>query len=508
MSDINEDAALDYLTDTVDNIRKSNEKRKKNIRKMSLDLLFDAYTQDEIKNILASIPVSQRGNNRYITSLLKVPERFSGSRTPSGARSPRELKWLDLLARADNEGWIDFTTISDMYTLRGGGSPMDTAKANVRALRRSVQQRREDREQRATTKAQTRKLTGSMGNPRVSKISGSMAWVSTGAYRTWVDEPEAPLRDMRVDVSLSPAGDARMLSSGGVPPNKTVRAEELLSNPDVAKEIQKRNAEVEALSVQERYKRYADPNNPDVQYVLHWGASELSGGELDPARSRGTNTGSTIGNTRAINIATAQPFVAETIKMRKEQEEVKKLLDDIYKGEIINVGPKGRNENWNSVARNTLEAYGFGGGFISDDGEIRWGRISEVIGEERLTEWYHGQVAKIQKITDEKETRIANREKVSAQLVSDEYQYSSSLYAAQMKPAWGYLGRYQDEGADEASGASWGDNAKGSETGAIHIFRVTPENSTTMGSDEVHLVGKHKPVASLVVPTGNDGEAG
>jgi hypothetical protein len=216
VSDIDDAAALDYLIDTAGNIKKSNLRRQKNIRKMSLDLLFDAYTEDEIKNILASIPVSQRGNNRYITSLLKVPERFSGSRTPSGSRSPRELDWLDLLARADNEGWIDFTTISDMYTLRGGGSPMDTAKANVRALRRSVQQRREDREQRATTKAQTRKLTGSMGNPRLSKVSGSMAWVRRNGVRWWEDEPKNnPKPDSRVSASIKPLKDGKISINWG-----------------------------------------------------------------------------------------------------------------------------------------------------------------------------------------------------------------------------------------------------------------------------------------------------
>jgi hypothetical protein len=330
---------------------------------------------------------------------------------------------------------------------------------------------------------------------------------AVNAWEGWVDMAiQADIAKRSKSTEASSGGER--LSSGATGSSglasvssRPISSDELLSNPKTAEEIRKRNAEVEALDVQERYKRYRDPSDPDAFYVLHWGASELVDGELNPARSRGTDTGSTIGNTRAINVNTSKIFIGETSQMRKEQEEKKKLLAEISFGSDINVGPKGRNENWNSTARNILESYGFNG-FISDDGKIRWDRMKEVLGE-NAEERYNANIARIQKNIDDKEKRILRDEKISEQLIKDDYQYSSSLYAAQMKPGWGYLGRYQDEGADTGAGASWGNNAAGASIGGIHVFRVTPETSTSMGSDEVHLVGKHKPVATLTVPTSN-----
>jgi DNA polymerase III epsilon subunit-like protein len=278
---------------------------------------------------------------------------------------------------------------------------------------------------------------------------------------------------------------------------KTFHIEELLSDPAIAEELRTRREEVLALSYTDRDKRWADPTDPSAYYVLHWGATEFVDGELDPRRSRGTDDGPLAGNTRAINVYTAKPYVSETAKMRKEQEEGKKLLANISFGSDINVGPKGRNENFNSEARNTLESYGFNG-FISDDGQIRWDKWNEVLGD-RAEEAYKANIARIQKNIDDREPRITRREKISEQLVADGYQYSSAYNARMLQQAFaGYGGRYADEGADIGASASWGDGAKGSELTGIHIFRVTPENATSLGGGEDHLIGKHKPIASLV----------
>lgn len=207
ISDITDDTVDEYLDSTFDNLRQSINRRRQSRRKNVNDMIFQVYSSEEIEKILASIPVSQRGNNRYIQTLLTVPQRLEDKRTPSGAKSPAEDRWLDLLSEAIQNDWIDFVAISDTYALRGEGSKLETVKASARALRRSVQQRREERQLGNTAKATTRKLTGSMGNPRVSKISGSMAWVSSGPYvGRWVDDPKPPKVENRVPVSISPVG--------------------------------------------------------------------------------------------------------------------------------------------------------------------------------------------------------------------------------------------------------------------------------------------------------------
>lgn len=216
ISDITDDVADEYLDSTFDNLRQSLNRRRQSRIKDVTNLIFQAYSAEEIEQILASIPVSQRGNNRYIQTLMTVPERFVNRRSPSGSRSPTEDRWLDLLSEAIQNDWIDFVAISDMYALRGGGSKLDTVRASTRALRRSVQQRREERQLGNTAKAQTRKLTGSMGNPRVSKISGSMGWVRRNGVRWWEDEPKNnPKPDNRVLANIKPLKDGKVSISWG-----------------------------------------------------------------------------------------------------------------------------------------------------------------------------------------------------------------------------------------------------------------------------------------------------
>jgi hypothetical protein len=281
--------------------------------------------------------------------------------------------------------------------------------------------------------------------------------------------------------------------------DNTFHMEELLAIPEIKEEILRRREEVLGLSYSDRDKRWSDPNDPDAYYVIHWGASQFVGGELDPARSRGVDGPIQAENTRSINLYTAKPYVEETTRLREVQETTKRVLADFAAEKDMNVGPPGRIT---SRERKILEDYNLGSA-INDDGAIKWGEIKESLGD-GYQEWLQKQVARIQEDLDKQEPRIARRERISAQLVADGYQYSSAYNARALTQGFaGYGGRYADEGAEIGAGASSGERAAKSPITGIHIFRVTPETATSLGGGEDHLIGKHKPIATLVAK--NDG---
>jgi DNA polymerase III epsilon subunit-like protein len=281
--------------------------------------------------------------------------------------------------------------------------------------------------------------------------------------------------------------------------DNTFHMEELLAIPEIKEEILGRREEVLGLSYSDRDKRWSDPNDPDAYYVIHWGASQFVGGELDPARSRGVDGPIQAENTRSINLYTAKPYVGETKRLREELEATKKVLDDLRAGKEINVGPDGRIR---SQERKILESFNLGQA-VREDGTFDWDDIKKILGD-KYEEWIESQFTRIQDYIDKQEPRIARRERISAQLVADGYQYSSAYNARALTQGFaGYGGRYADEGAEIGAGASSGDRAPKSPITGIHIFRVTPETATSLGGGEDHLIGKHKPIATLVAK--NDG---
>jgi 8-oxo-dGTP pyrophosphatase MutT (NUDIX family) len=281
--------------------------------------------------------------------------------------------------------------------------------------------------------------------------------------------------------------------------DNTFHMEELLAIPEIAEEIHRRRAEVMALPYSDRDKRWSDPTDPEAFYVIHWGASQFVGGELDPARSRGVDGPIQAENTRSINLYTAKPYVGETKRLREELEATKKVLDDLRAGKEINVGPDGRIR---SQERKILESFNLGQA-VREDGTFDWDDIKKTLGD-KYEEWIESQFTRIQDYIDKQEPRIARRERISAQLVADGYQYSSAYNARALTQGFaGYGGRYADEGAEIGAGASSGDRAPKSPIAGVHIFRVTPETATSLGGGEDHLIGKHTPIATLVAK--NDG---
>jgi hypothetical protein len=140
---------------------------------------------------------------------------------------------------------------------------------------------------------------------------------------------------------------------------------------------------------------------------------------------------------------------------------------------------------------------------------MRAGRARRLLGlnrrdPERSTMTPEGwQIANIDgRIGDENRT-LSRLDKVADQLIADDYQYTSTYRASALQDLLGsYGGRYA-----EGDSSEWGDNAKRSATTGIHIFKVKiGDNAVEQNSvGETHLVGKHTPIASLVVDSsGND----
>lgn len=153
----------DFVQNTQDNLQSAAERRKDRIRKNTLDRLFMHYSPEEINAVIAAIPKSQQGNNKYIASLLKVPDVIKKLRTPNGKMHSAEQEWRQLAALAINNDWLDFTAITDAHTLRGGKGPLRTILANTREQRRLINVARTQRAARRQASASARKLSGSVG---------------------------------------------------------------------------------------------------------------------------------------------------------------------------------------------------------------------------------------------------------------------------------------------------------------------------------------------------------
>ena len=266
-------------------------------------------------------------------------------------------------------------------------------------------------------------------------------------------------------------------------PENSFHIEELLTDPALAEELRRRSAELEPLSTNERAQRFSDPNDPDAVYVIHWGAADLEGGEIDPARSRG-QLGANVpaaGNTRLINDQTARYMVGKRDSAKRDLSILEEMKRQVESDGVI---------DFDAIARTDMR-----------DG-MRAGRARLLLGlnrrdPERSTLIPEGwQASNLDgRISDEKRT-ISSLDKVADQLIADDYQYTSTYRATALQDLFSsYGGRYAGEDSGE-----WGDNlAKSSSTG-IHIFRVKigedaiEENSV----GETHLVGKHTPIASLV----------
>jgi hypothetical protein len=272
-------------------------------------------------------------------------------------------------------------------------------------------------------------------------------------------------------------------------PETTMLVEELLLDEDNAQNLRARAAEVEGIGQSERMARFTDPSDPDAVYVVHFGASKLEGGQLDPSRSRGQVGAGIAGNTRQINDETARYMVGLRNDARRDVSILEEMKRQIETDGVI---------DFDAIAASNPKD------------SLRAGRARLLLGlnrrdPERSTHTPEGwQVSNIDgRIGDENRT-LSRLDKVADQLVADDYQYTSTYRASALQDLLGsYGGRYA-----EGDSTEWGDNAKRSTTTGIHIFKVKiGDNAVEQNSvGETHLVGKHTPVASLVVDSSGNND--
>jgi hypothetical protein len=255
-------------------------------------------------------------------------------------------------------------------------------------------------------------------------------------------------------------------------PETSISAEELLSNPRVKNELEKRAKDINNMSYEQRAERFSDPNG-EYTYVVHWGASNLEGGQLDPSRSRGqVGPGSTIvGNTRQVNDETARSIVAERDSAKRAISILEEMKRQVETDGVIDFGAIVRSDPSDS-GRATAARYLLG----IDRRDLDYNLPTLTLDASRI--------ARIDNMMADENRTLSRLDKVADQLIADDYQYTSTYRAADAKPLFAsYGGRYETDGS----------------TG-IHVFKVR------IGKDameenwvgETHLVGKHTPIASLV----------
>ena len=266
-------------------------------------------------------------------------------------------------------------------------------------------------------------------------------------------------------------------------PETTMLVEELLLDEDNVESIMARSLEVDSMSWQQRTERFTDPNDPDAVYVVHWGASKLEGGQLDPSRSRGQVGGGIAGNTRQVNDETARYMVGLRNSARRDVSILEEMKRQIETDGVVDFDAMSRNNPSDSM---------------------RAGRARLLLGlnrrdPERSTLTPDAsRVADIDARIASENSTLSRLDKVADQLIADDYQYTSTYRASALQDLFGsYGGRYA-----EGDSAEWGDNAKRSTTTGIHIFKVRIGDDAVEQNSvgETHLVGKHTPIASLVVP--------
>jgi hypothetical protein len=283
-------------------------------------------------------------------------------------------------------------------------------------------------------------------------------------------------------------------------PETTTPIEAILADPETLARISARADEIRAIPRAERSELFRDG---EYQYVVHWGADTLDGGALDPARSEGDETSeSVVANTRKVNRVTATKLVARRDYEKQNLSDLTKIQQELKDTGLMNLSAaenpfgvhrliglltaKGKDRNPNTGGERAYRPF-------PDADDLKEMGIDELTPE--MKETISDAVERSRNTADMNVTRL---DKVADKLIEDDYQYSSSYPADKLQTANGYGGRYGQEGD------SWKDDAFKADRAGVHVFRVRiGEDATkdTGGPDEIHLIGKHEPIASLSIET-------
>jgi hypothetical protein len=264
-------------------------------------------------------------------------------------------------------------------------------------------------------------------------------------------------------------------------PETSISAEELLSDPRVKNELEKRAKDINNMSYEQRAERFSDPNG-EYTYVVHWGASNLEGGQLDPSRSRGqVGPGSTIvGNTRQVNDETARFLVHRRDNAKRNVLILEEMKRQVETDGVIDFDAIDRS-NPSDFTRAAAARSLLGIGRRDLDYNLPTLTLDA------------RQIAKIDAAMADENRTLSRLDEVADQLIADDYQYTSTYRAADAQPLFGsYGGRYETDGS----------------TG-IHVFkvRIGKDAMEENGVGETHLVGKHTPIASLVARNDRDAKS-
>lgn len=280
-------------------------------------------------------------------------------------------------------------------------------------------------------------------------------------------------------------------------PETTLRAEAILADDDMVREMTERSSVVRSMPITERVQTFTAPDGS--RYVIHMGSAELKGGELDPARSRGVAGGPIGGNTRESNIIAFRGrygrLMEDLNRSRKQRDQYKEVLSGRFR--IFNDDGTYNEEMGRFAPRmdmtERMRILNEQDGYVDID-------LNEVLG--------NGMTRReaIQQMLDTENREIERYERdleIYEKIKEDGWQVMSSYSAVNMEESWSvfgtYGGRYGDSGDDVSKFSDFTAEARADEVG-IHIFRVDDSNSVLGGPNETALVGKHRPIASLVVP--------
>ena len=294
--------------------------------------------------------------------------------------------------------------------------------------------------------------------------------------------------------------------------DNTIDIDEILSNPELVNELRSIAQQISEVPYRERSKAWTAPDGS--RYVIHFGAAQLEGGVLDPDRSRGVTSdegGRALGgNTREANRIAVSGQIAQI------EQQIRGLEDDIEAYEELLSGRVNLNaEQRRPVFRNgervniRLDLITRGGFYdveahrtaISTDGIYVIPDISPDLAQ-RLKD----NIAQQRQYLEEQNRKLAPLLRARD---DHDYQHISAYPAEALNFPFGdYGGRYSDTGADRTQFSDFSGSDRSDEVG-VHIVRVKPGDDvfdSGIGGEERGIVGRQKPVASIVVPRDREKE--
>ena len=292
---------------------------------------------------------------------------------------------------------------------------------------------------------------------------------------------------------------------------KKTSAEDIAKDAASAEKFRAEQKRLESMSDGELDTLFSDG---EYTYVVHFGAEEIAGGEMDPARSVGAGD-SFDADTRGINKTYSDAFIADYNVSKATTEHVSSVVDTLKNGEQINspisgTAPGTALSPYDSIYSAYYMKKGARRDRFSQDRDRPWPDADDLAEMGMTREELIDSLEKntIPALEDRWKPKTAIFEK----LQKDDGQFTSAFTVAGVVSGKdnpeAYGGRYS-EGYDAATADRQDriDSFAQNPRMGIHILRVKMgEDATRLGfgnktQREVHMLGKHKVVASMAAPT-------